>query len=513
MMNWVITSSVLILIIILLRICLKGKISLRVQYALWLLVAVRLLFPFSIGETVISIGNWMESVGETKEVQQVVDFTKRPLLSEPYEDTFDSVVDDDWEDRNETNQLVPEDVLEGTIEYEVQETIFDSYTPAKIVSAIWIVGMVLLGTAFFISNVLFARKLRKHRIALGNVNELCSSCEKGMRALSVYQTNVVDTPCLYGLLFPSIYVTEEVLEKKVCLEHVLEHEMTHYRHCDYIWSLIRVLCLVLHWYNPLVWWAAILSRNDAELACDEATIKRLGEEERAFYGRTLIDLTCEKRSAVLITATTMTGSKKSIKERIFLIAKNPKMRMSVLAGVILLAVLAVLVTFTGARKPEASFVEWVKSWDLKKFEVRNVSSGYGDYGINRELTEEEEKEFLSLIQNVTEEQCDSKKQTTSRYRDIIVLFFYDGKDSMLLCLSDKTILYVGHTESPKFALENESLIIDNLELWEFMVTLVLENAGELDSGENISSETEDEESNVQAQKEEQVLYTTTADLN
>ena len=35
-----------------------------------------------------------------------------------------------------------------------------------------------------------------------------------------------------------------------------------------------------------------LSRRDAELACDEATIRRLGEAERAAYGRTLIRISC-----------------------------------------------------------------------------------------------------------------------------------------------------------------------------------------------------------------------------
>lgn len=445
-------------------------------------------------------------------MEQVVDFTQKPLPTLPYEGAFDSVSKDYWEDRTDSNPR-PEDVLSGAVEYEIQQTIHSGYTLAEIAKAIWIAGMVVLGGLFLFSNIQFSWKLKKCRILLGNINELCSIKRKGLPELKVYQTDVVETPCLYGLLCPSIYVTEEVMEKNVSMQHVLEHELTHYRHRDYIWSLLRVVCLVLHWYNPLVWWASILSRNDAELACDEATIKRLGEQERASYGRTLIDLTCEKRSAILITATTMTGSKKSIKERIFLIAKNPKMRKSVLAGVILLAVLALIFTFTGARKPEASFVEWVKSWDLEKFEVRNVSSGYGDDGINRELSEEEEKKFLSLIQNVTEEECDSKKQTASRYHDIIVWFFYDGKDSLLQCLSDKTILYVGHTESPEFALENEELIIDNTELWEFMVSLASENTGDQDSTENIPGDTENEGGDTQAQKEEQVLYSTKADLN
>ena len=49
MMQWIVSSSVLILVVIALRYVLRGKLSLRMQYALWLLVLVRLLVPVSFG--------------------------------------------------------------------------------------------------------------------------------------------------------------------------------------------------------------------------------------------------------------------------------------------------------------------------------------------------------------------------------------------------------------------------------------------------------------------------------
>jgi hypothetical protein len=99
----------------------------------------------------------------------------------------------------------------------------------------------------------------------------------------------------------------------------------------------------------LVWWAAILSQRDAELACDEATIKLLGEGERAEYGRTLIGMTCQKKANVLITATTMNSGKSGLKERIMLIAKKPKMALYTLLIVMLAAAIAVGCTFTGPK--------------------------------------------------------------------------------------------------------------------------------------------------------------------
>lgn len=56
-MEWVITSSVLILTVIALRYILRGKISLRLQYSLWLLVLLRLLVPINFAESSVSVMN------------------------------------------------------------------------------------------------------------------------------------------------------------------------------------------------------------------------------------------------------------------------------------------------------------------------------------------------------------------------------------------------------------------------------------------------------------------------
>ena len=98
-----------------------------------------------------------------------------------------------------------------------------------------------------------------------------------------------------------------------------------------------------------MWWAAELSRRDAELACDEATIRRLGEGERAAYGRTLLRMTCEKRPALLVTATMMTDSGKGLRERITLLVKKPRTAACTALALLLVACLSVACTFTGKR--------------------------------------------------------------------------------------------------------------------------------------------------------------------
>ena len=190
--------------------------------------------------------------------------------------------------------------------------------------------------------------------------------------LPLYITEAVETPCLFGVLRPAIYITPEAASEPVTLAHSVEHELTHYRHGDHIWALLRCLCLVLHGYNPLVWLAAALSRRDAELACDEATIRRLGEAERAAYGRTLIRISCERRATLLRTATTMNCGKSGLRERIALIAKRPKTAAYALVILILAAVTVTGCTFTGAQAGEP---------DLEGFIAENsgLTAGEGQY--------------------------------------------------------------------------------------------------------------------------------------
>ena len=340
MTEWILSSSIMILIVIGLRTVFKGKISLRLQYAIWGLVLLRLLIPVSFGSTDISIFNLAETVKEQSTVQAVMDIGSINVPSMSYEDAYNQVVEE------YKSEGIDVDSLHGSeleaLEYEAYDRMEGkdiSEVAGEIARAVWLIGIVLVGIAFFVTNAFFKRKL------------ICSRCDLDIKKenLSVYASTEIDTPCLFGIKNPAIYVTYPVADNQTLLRHTLEHEATHHRHGDHIWAVLRCVCLAIHWYNPLVWWAAFLSQRDAELACDEATIKRLGEGERAEYGRTLIGMTCQKKANVLITATTMNSCKSGIKERIMLIAKKPKMALYTLLIVVLVASIAVGCTFTGAR--------------------------------------------------------------------------------------------------------------------------------------------------------------------
>ena len=327
------TSSLLILAVAGLRRLLRGKTSLRLQYALWLLVALRLLCPVALPASPVSVMNVALPVLEEWAAPRAAEALAVPV--EP--------------DAPEAIPARPAPTVTGA-------------AVERALKPVWYAGMAAVGGCLLVSNLLFARRLRKRRVLT----------EYGDRRLPVYRAEGLPSPCLFGVFTPAVYLTPESMADERGLKHTLAHERTHKRHGDQLWSFVRGLCLTVWWFNPLVWWAAALSRRDGELACDEGTIARLGEEERLPYGRTLVALTAASRGPadLLSGATTMTGGKGSLRERVRLLAKRPRMWVGTLAVVLALAAALAVCTFTGASGV---------------FELKKGSA------IRRALTAEEEK--------------------------------------------------------------------------------------------------------------------------
>ena len=334
MMQWIVSSSVLILVVIALRYVLRGKLSLRMQYALWLLVLVRLLVPVSFGASDLSVMNAVPERAPT--VQQGT--YKQDIVGERNDAPANAGTV--GVPAQSMNEAAPPNLVQNVTTATVTAPTVEKTDWARIAKTVWLAGAAALGLVFLAVNLRFGKKLRRSR----------ERVEETDACLPVYESGETDTPCLFGVAKPSIYVTPDTRTEAETLRYALAHEQTHYRHGDNLWAVLRGVCLALHWYNPLVWWAAELSRRDAELACDEATIRRIGESERAAYGRTLIRMTCEKRPALLVTATMMTDSGKGLKERISLLVKKPKTAAYTAVAVLLIAGLSVACTFTGGRE-------------------------------------------------------------------------------------------------------------------------------------------------------------------
>lgn len=311
----VISSSVLIIIIILIRTLFKRKIKSSVRYALWLIAAVRLMLPFGLAASPISVMNLAQNAVNTELIEETV----IPTESELY---------------------IPENAPVGdkaSGQYE------EKHTPKLRPKQIWkivrcfVTAIILLW--FGALNIRFSRMLKKSR------KELAYDAP-----IKIYTSSRLISPCIFGLFSPTVYIPERSAKDSEAVRYITAHELCHYRHGDLLWTVVRYVLLAVYWFDPLVWAAAILSKRDCECACDEAAVRMLGEEYRFRYGKAIIDLIPPKSSESFgIMSTSMASGKNVLKERMQFIAARPVNRISAVAVSLTAALLAAGSTFTSAQ--------------------------------------------------------------------------------------------------------------------------------------------------------------------
>lgn len=337
------TSSVLILALLILRRLFRKTISRRVQYALWGLVALRLLVPVSLPAMNHNVLTAAEPV-QTQVVQRLerralyVPVERAPLQQHPEARDEIPAASDPQTAVSRTETAADSWVIAT----DTTAVRYRQLTTADLLRYVWYAGMAVMAIWFLTANLRFAARLRRSRTPYP---------VEGCR-YPVYLAEGLPSPCLFGLLRPAVYLTPAAAESPETLRHVLAHETTHARHGDPLWSLLRCVCLAVYWFDPLVWIAAIVSRRDCELACDEGALRQLGESERIPYGQTLLRLipVARRPESPMLSATTMTAGKKELKDRITRIAENRRTVGVALLAVVAAAALVCALTFTGAKK-------------------------------------------------------------------------------------------------------------------------------------------------------------------
>lgn len=340
MTEWIVSSSVLICAVLAVRSLCKGRLSCRARYALWLLVLARLLVPVQ-----LFTASWGMSAPPL--LERVTEQTVYLLPTERTELPASVLTDDG---------PISEELLDVWADDHARLTDSDSATVtytryaarcsvADVLRALWLAGAGTLALVLLGSNLRFARRLRQTR----------KSCDAPCGGMRVYVAEGLASPCLVGVLRPAVYLTPACTQDERVLRHVLAHETTHRLHGDCLWSLLRLAALCLHWYNPLAWYAVIVSKRDGELACDEATLARLGETERIAYGETLLSLVLKKADSreLLSVTTSMTAGKRTLRERIETIARRPCTRGAALALALTMLACATALAFSEgeAEKP------------------------------------------------------------------------------------------------------------------------------------------------------------------
>lgn len=295
MLREVLTVSALILAVLLVRAIFKNRVPKRMVYALWLVVLVKLCLP----GTLVSLP--ILPAEETAAPVQRVELPAQtaPVVLQPAQAVVQPQV-------SAQQPVSPAQ--------EAAEPAAKPLTAMQIFQIIWAGGSALLGLWLLGTWLVFAIRLHKSRRFL--------SKRGGTR---IYVSSAVKAPCLAGLV-PAVYLTEDVLQTD-STELILRHELTHLRHLDFLWSLCRTAAVIVYWWNPFIWLAAICSKRDAELACDEAVAAGLSDAQRLAYARTILAQAPRKAMALSLAGP-------PVRERILFLTK--KQRTSVLCAILAL---------------------------------------------------------------------------------------------------------------------------------------------------------------------------------
>lgn len=291
---------------------------------LWVLVAVRLVLPFSLQSPVS------------------LQAAQSPVTAALYE----------LPQTQETAQKTDEVLSGGSAEPVTPLPPMESMTaqpvptpkPAMTVSllaAVWLAGVVMMLTYMLVSY-------------LGIYRRVCTAVRLED---NVYRCGSWGTPFVLGLLRPRIYVPEGMDD--AALPQVLAHERCHIRRGDHLVKPLAFLLLALHWFNPVLWAAYVLLGRDMENACDERVLRGMDGAGRAAYSRALVACAVRQRPAAVCP---LAFGEVAVQERVknAMNGKKPAVWAAVLL-VIAAAVIAVcFLTSPGRRGPSAD-----GAWDAK----------------------------------------------------------------------------------------------------------------------------------------------------
>ncbi|MBQ7520412.1 MAG: M56 family metallopeptidase [Clostridia bacterium] len=301
-------ASIAILLMMILRKCLRRQLGNGALCFGWLLVALRLLLPITLPNPLI---NGIRS-------PFAADLAIRPIAGQVKVRLTDAL--GQAGSLLYRAKLIKPANLAYQLTWEVENASL-SISLAKI----YAVGVIVILVWTLYCNARFRLRLRADRIdpIYGRLREqyeaLCA--ERHIKPVPVYFVDPLPSACLVGVLRP--YIALPLTASPQDAIHVLTHEVCHIKNGDHWWNAVRLLCVALHWFNPLVWLAASMSRTDGELRCDDRVTGPMDSAGRKAYANVLV-LAAARRNApgmaVLATGMTMTGRK--LKTRIMTVMND-----------------------------------------------------------------------------------------------------------------------------------------------------------------------------------------------
>ena len=431
LVNLSISASWLILAVLVLRGVLK-KAPKWVMPLLWGVVALRLVCLFSI-ESALSLIPSAETIPS-----EIVTETREPVLYE--QATLDIV----------TNPTLP-----SAAEVPVGVSRQQAQVDFNIYSVLWLAGMAALLVHALVSAGKLKRKLATAILLRDNI----------------YESEFVDSPFVFGVVKPNIYLPMHMDEGTAA--YVIAHEHAHLARRDHWWKVLGYLVLALHWFNPLVWVAYILFCRDIELACDEKVVKGLDGAARADYSQALLSCAAPKRA---VAACPLAFGEGNIKTRVKSALHYKKPAFWVAAAAVLAVVIMAVCFLTNPRSERGSLV-WAQK--LNAADVASIELYVPAEGEARQYKKLDTEEMAQAVELINSSRGTYIEKPETVYAGLPVWF--------LLTMDDGTVHAVGSVVGHYLIIDGDTFDADveNQAEWENYV-LKGDSASPIDMADRLS---------------------------
>lgn len=367
-----ISASYLILAVLLVRFLLR-KAPKKMRSFLWLLVGIRLIFPFSV-ESVFSL------IPDTRAVNA---YLYELEMEQPGDNTAS-----DTDLKKPVSQPVQNTYVPFTEFTETNKT--KSAVKWMFCAKIWAVGLAGMLCYMFYSYLRL-----KNRIRMSVPTEAVYADG----AVKYYQSDAIESPFLFGIVHPRIYIPCGITQD--ALPYVLCHEQIHRKRKDYLIKPLGFLILSVYWFNPCVWAAYIMLCKDIELICDEYVVREHGTAYKKAYSQALLDSAVNHR---MIAACPIAFGEVSVKERVKNVLHYKKPAFWLLVAAVLACIVVPVCFMTQKKtdmvatdeiqkKPDAPAQEDLVASD-KTIQIDSIDKIAGEYRMI--LPESEQEEFLTL---------------------------------------------------------------------------------------------------------------------
>lgn len=135
------------------------------------------------------------------------------------------------------------------------------------------------------------------------------------RPVAVYHSNSGISPFTCGIFHPVIVLTSLVSPESAPL--ILQHEMQHIRTHDFFYRVLAMFAVLLHCYNPCIYFLFKELKEVQEMYCDETITSNFSAEEKRNYGKIILDVStnaeAETAPAIYFSKTNKSFLKKRLR--------------------------------------------------------------------------------------------------------------------------------------------------------------------------------------------------------